>query len=457
MRFFKTLPILEYLVGTALANELTCGSVSTVTVTITPSTVTETSGLQGEYLDRVLTKTGPAATLSSTIYITLTEVFSISHAIPTSVSAGEGPYYFVVHDGSTLWLNGKTPTAGAQLVTTSTVVTLQPVPDAQTSSLVDKPSTSTVTLSSTSFYTEVGTEILTLASVPSIESPTRTYSPLNSKGWNVSSTTLQTLPSPTKTATRGTVLYAGSSTGSKLPTLSTDSSLGRNPKKLWPRQLGAVVTATIEGQIVTWINSYSGEHQIVPATTSKFDDLPHFSTFAGNTDVPPIFSPYRKLFFSGGYGYVPPPSDPYPPISPPQLAVFTSYGNISSSSTDSGPELDGEIGAGPRASDNAYWVDAFSAWIGCANGGPSKCQINILGYDALDTRIASQSVTQPPCPGLENCTLSQIYFTAQFRELAGIQIEAFVDEKPVTFYMDNLNLGWSNNSCAAQLERSSTE
>lgn len=189
----------------------------------------------------------------------------------------------------------------------------------------------------------------------------------------------------------------------------------------------------------------------------KFDDLPHFATFTNNTDIPPIFNPYRKLYFSGGYGYVPPPSDPYPPISPPQLAVFNFYGNVSSNSPNAGLELDGEIGAGPRASESAYWIDAYSAWLGCANAGPLDCQIAILGYDAFNTRITSQTVRQPPCPGLQKCTLTQINFTDQFRELAGIQFEAFVDKKPVSFYMDDLSLGWSNNSCAAQTERSSAQ
>lgn len=195
-----------------------------------------------------------------------------------------------------------------------------------------------------------------------------------------------------------------------------------------------------------------------PVDHLQFDDLPHFSTESPLSSIPPIFNPYRKLFFNSGYGYVPPPSDPFPPISPPQLAVYNYHNDsVSQTSVDDGLVLHGEIGAGPRVNESAYWIDAYSTWIGCANGGPGECTINFIGYDQLNNQIANQTVLQAACPGLVNCKLAQVSFTDEFRELAGLQILAYVDETPVTFYMDDLSVGWSNNSCAARLERSSHE
>lgn len=81
-------------------------------------------------------------------------------------------------------------------------------------------------------------------------------------------------------------------------------------------------------------------------------------------DIPPIFNPYDKLYWAAGFGYVPPPSDPFPPVSPPQLAVYrvTSDTDVDAS-PDAGDESVGEFGAGPRASDSAYWIDAFSVCV----------------------------------------------------------------------------------------------
>ncbi|KAL9584518.1 MAG: hypothetical protein Q9203_004630 [Teloschistes exilis] len=193
--------------------------------------------------------------------------------------------------------------------------------------------------------------------------------------------------------------------------------------------------------------------------TIDFDDLPHFSVAgSNNTDIPPIFNPYRKLFFNAGYGYVPPPSDPYAPISPPQLAVWNVYNDsIIQHSVDAGLELRGEIGAGPRFQESAYWIDAYSVWIGCANSGPTECRLDFIGFDQFDAEIATQTLLQPPCPGLVNCKLVEVEFSSQFRDLAGLQILAYVNKTPIAFYMDDLSLGWSNNTCAAQLQRSSAQ
>ena len=98
-----------------------------------------------------------------------------------------------------------------------------------------------------------------------------------------------------------------------------------------------------------------------------FDDLPAFSAGSGDTNIPPILNPYHKLFFQQYFGYVPPPSDPFPTISPPQLAVYRADGSGATNSPDAGLELPGEIGSGPRVSDSAYWIDAYSAYLGCTN------------------------------------------------------------------------------------------
>lgn len=206
-----------------------------------------------------------------------------------------------------------------------------------------------------------------------------------------------------------------------------------------------------------------------PQLVIDFDDLPHFSTgsVSNDMDTPPIFNPYRKLYFEEHFGYVPLPTDPFPPHSPPQLAVYREEDlNVTvalenkgeTGSPDAGLLLIGEIGAGPRAYDSAYWIDAYSTWLGCANSGPDDCFITVQGYVYGDnTSLVTQDFSQPPCPGLKNCSLALVEFGDGFRALTGLQIIATVDSNPVDWYMDDLVLGWSNNTCAAQMERSSSK
>lgn len=151
------------------------------------------------------------------------------------------------------------------------------------------------------------------------------------------------------------------------------------------------------------------------------------------------------------------PNDPFPPVSPSQLAQYRVDQTVKAGGpADSNRELVGEFGAGPRASDSAYWIDAFSLWLGCQNAGPSNCVITINGYDSThSTSVVSTTVTQPPCPGLSDCTLALVQLPRNFRNLAGVQILATVDRTLTTFYVDDVSLGWSNNTCAAQAKRAS--
>lgn len=220
------------------------------------------------------------------------------------------------------------------------------------------------------------------------------------------------------------------------------------------------VTSTSLGTAATPATSACGGAVVSPRFVIDFDDLPHFSTGSDPSDIdtPPIFNPYRKLYWEGRFGYVPPPTDPFPPHSPPQLAVYQGAGLAINPSPDAGLEFTGELGAGPRAADSAYWIDAYSAWLGCANSGPDHCHIEVRGHAYGTTMsIATQFFELPPCPGLKNCSLALVEFASGFSGLSGLQIIATVADKDVTWYMDDLSVGWSNNTCAAQLERSSSE
>lgn len=106
-----------------------CGSVATVFVTAAP--VTKTVSIVN-YVTAIEPKASSSSsadvTRTSTDFITLVHVPSSPKAIQTTAIADKGPYYYTENKGTRVWLGGKSPPAGTPLVTSTTVITYQPVP-----------------------------------------------------------------------------------------------------------------------------------------------------------------------------------------------------------------------------------------------------------------------------------------------------------------------------------------
>lgn len=106
-----------------------CGSVATVFVTAAP--VTKTVSIVN-YVTTIEPKASSSSsadvTRTSTDFITLVHVPSSPKAIQTTAIADKGPYYYTENKGTRVWLGGKSPPAGTPLVTSTTVITYQPVP-----------------------------------------------------------------------------------------------------------------------------------------------------------------------------------------------------------------------------------------------------------------------------------------------------------------------------------------
>lgn len=149
---------------------------------------------------------------------------------------------------------------------------------------------------------------------------------------------------------------------------------------------------------------------------------------------------------------------PYVPASAPKLAVFLA----GASGMTARSQNPGEIGDGIYESSSVFWFDAYSAFFGCDNNGTDVCTMVFTGYtyspsakDEIPTY--TQNATIPPCAGIAsgagNCQMQQVYFPDSFRSLSGLQIQAFVGNTERMFFVDEMALAWSNNTCAAGLVR----
>ncbi|KAJ8611629.1 hypothetical protein MRB53_037853 [Persea americana] len=210
--------------------------------------------------------------------------------------------------------------------------------------------------------------------------------------------------------------------------------------------------------------SVCGEHGNF---TLDFDDLPMYTTnkTIDITEAAPIFNGYHHLAWSNGYVYAPPPKDPFSPHSAPHLAVF--LGNASGNSSDLTPSAmapvsgmigPGEFGDGSSSAVSAFWFDAYSAWLGCDNPGPESCTYVITAFvwdeeGRREKQIDQQTATTSACPGFQNCQLQEVQFPQSFVNLTGLQIQAYKGADQVMFFMDDVQLAWSNNTCAAGLRR----
>ena len=181
------------------------------------------------------------------------------------------------------------------------------------------------------------------------------------------------------------------------------------------------------------------------------------------TQAPPIENPYYHLTFSDGYVYAPQPKEPFAPVSPPHLAVFVPTGSGKRITTPFGNfSKAGEISDGPREAISAYWFDARSAFLGCDNRGSDDCTMVVSAYRWSPTQktevLADEhNVTTKACAKSSDCKLQQVDFPSSFRGLTGLQIQAFVNNKEKMFFMDDLALRWSNNTCAAGMLRQSSQ
>ena len=188
-------------------------------------------------------------------------------------------------------------------------------------------------------------------------------------------------------------------------------------------------------------------------------------TNSGNTadpldseDEPPVFSPFHDLFFSYGFYYVPPPSDPFKPSSPPQLAVFLpNKTGQPLDHPDIGTLYTGEIGAGPESASSAFAFNAYSARLGCGWTG-EYCSMGLYGYrydkaTGNQIQVADQFVEVPGCPGT-GCELQLTSLAPNFTNITGIRFEAYNGKlEPQKWFMDDFSMGWANNTCAAARQR----
>lgn len=296
--------------------ESACGGpVRTITVTESASTVTETAvnvatpsvpiqNSPAYPIDSAVTAEPSAAattTLSSTSFLTSTKFVSANpDPVPTPAqpsSVQGGPYSFAEVDGSTLWLGGKTPSSDAALVTNTLVVTLQPQPSSTETlsfttssgtvwSASDGTSTSWTTVSSTSYYTHYLSKALTLGAAATALSAPKLSPYVGHNGWNATFTTLQKSQSGTATSkpwgvhSKEPATWAPSVEHSKpsdayskaptawYPSTQAAASAYLPVKRRHPRQVGALVTATVDGVVVTFTNVWAGEPVTPTSVTS---------------------------------------------------------------------------------------------------------------------------------------------------------------------------------------------
>ncbi|KAI5199965.1 hypothetical protein E4T39_05966 [Aureobasidium subglaciale] len=197
--------------------------------------------------------------------------------------------------------------------------------------------------------------------------------------------------------------------------------------------------------------------------TLNWEDGPDFAEHSAG---PPIFNPYHHMYFSNGFVYAAPGSDPFgPSTSDRRLVMFKANDTGDSDNHNEGGQLPGELGAGIRRSSNAFWFNAYSAQLGCDYESNASCTLQITGLvyqNETKTEVAAyhQTVRLPPCspsigdPLMINCQLTEVLFAQSMQGLSGLRVQACSDAGTArSWFMGDLALGWTNNTCAAGLLR----
>ncbi|RFU32269.1 hypothetical protein B7463_g4080, partial [Scytalidium lignicola] len=445
------------------------------TIVMTLTTEPSLSSATPAITSTTATATLSTSTIASTTYIT--HYYTITKTLSSgSSSAGlEAPTSGTL--GTTTVTDVLVGSTANTVVPANTTAT--PVPINTTTSAIDSARASTsVTTISINNITEIS---FTLASSISIGlTPESTQSHIitaygPSYGPHYSSNGYNSTSTPMISSSIKSISYV-------LPTVSVSSStIGINPTASVSSAISFISTIPVYGASTISSSSYSAYGEATSSTSPSsdvtsiytptstqaacgeqaefslnFDDIPPLSVYSQNyntTKPAPIFSPYHKFGFTNGFVVVPPPTAPYLPSSGKQLAEFipnaVNVNTHESSTTGQIYDANGTSGC--------YNFNVYGASFGCNSTGPD-CDFIFTGYQYLaDTRskftVAAQHVSIPACPTLENCALEKVALDGSFKSLTSIQINVTVAGSAAAWWMDDLKLGWYDNSCETQLCR----
>ncbi|KAI9806376.1 MAG: hypothetical protein M1825_006491 [Sarcosagium campestre] len=433
-------------------------------------------------------------------------------ALTDSIKA---PFFFVYRDGTKLYLGGHTPTQTDNLVTETSTVLVLPTPYSSSSLLASAVSTTSssvsVRLSSSATATDASTGSITSTTVYPTRVPTKNVVLNSSRPAATSAYVPQSSPLPRSNLTSARpASHAGSVITWACDCTPTGSSPSDGPRPTAPAPQPSAQAQgwnlTLSGESgnplrkrlilikagtptvadsITRVTppSQSSKSSVSCDVSSKFtidfDDYPLVVTKGNHdpADFPPVSSPYHNLYFSPSFAYVPPPPDPFLPESPPYLAIFRGPGsNNTAKNKPSAPQGTyytadaslskadpswGIIGGGPHARDSAYWFNAYRVAVGCDDRQRLGCTMNFRGYSiasraAAEKLVVQQTVVVPPCTSFPICQLKSVIFSSSFRGLTSIRAQAVVAGKPKDFLIDDLQLAWSDSSCAAAGRRKKT-
>ena len=227
-----------------------------------------------------------------TSFQTHTNIVSIVPAVATSVEANQGPYSFADHSGTTIWLGGKEPPASGSVIVLTKAITVLPIPP---SAYVPNPEDSLTTSNTTIYSTRTTSKVFTETLTESFSTPAAAAKPFTgvaTYGWNSSLTTLLTVPAGAKESGRVySIGHPSSVTGHNKPPINTTYPLlgpqiiGNGSASLAERQVGAIVVITIDGQVVSWTNSYSGQGMASTSEIAKISRTAVEATISGRRAI----------------------------------------------------------------------------------------------------------------------------------------------------------------------------
>ena len=320
--------------------DYTCGSLSTVFVTVPAPPVTKTVTIPDEI---------PSATVSGNVlpiklsipsdsltnitttlteYITYLHLVSTVQAIPTSDVASQDHYTFTEHHGTTIWFDGKKPPAGIPLVTSTATVTIQPVPlnsgvstggNAEPTSYLtvlltvvkhekvaltktvsvattsDTAAISSTASASSATLTPLAVSVPSTATASSIATTsTKIFRGHRLNGWNTTFTAVpkekaaKSVTEPVKPFHHQPNAKENHAARPGIASPAAASYPNNATKHLEARQLGAIVVATIAGVVVSWTNNYDGGAATTPAPAT-------IETHAASQEDPAVTSELLRM------------------------------------------------------------------------------------------------------------------------------------------------------------------